>query len=635
MKASLRKLQRFALHRNEQKEKRGTHHVAQEDELLHATQDMLDMRDSYDSLLSAAAATANSAYELSEALREMGTCLLEKITLNDNDETSKVLLTLGKAQFELQKLVDSYRVHVTQTITTPSESLLKELQIVEEMKRQCDDKRDLYKLMLAAQRDKGRTRHNKGETFSVEQLQQAQEDYQEEATLFVFRLKSLKQGQFRSILTQAARHHAAQLNFFRKGVKSLEVVEPHVKVVAEQQHIDYQFCGLEDENSNEDDGDIEDDNSGGYDGNDYRELSFDYCQNDHRQDVSSMSRNSMEESLDKNQADFLPSSRGPRDGIQSAPILPDKKIEPSERIKLIQPSLSKKFHTYVLPTPGDISSSSLSGSSKPIPRSQLESKGDLQAQLWHSSPLQPNMNLKYLRDDDLRSPTRSTQEQSVLKESNINSSLMKIPPRLSEGSALPRYSPENASDTKKSRREAFSGPLPSNTWSSKPVANDSVSSVKYPHAATKPTIISRPKPLMPPKVSPGASPPLSSPRINELHELPRPPINSTKPTRPPSLVAHSAPLVPRGQECCQSKMPSIASQTASPLPTPPGVMARSFSIPSSGQRTPRIRASKLPSVPYDNNPTMDVSSPPLTPLSLANTQATPPAFESHTQDTKT
>lgn len=47
----------------------------------------------------------------------------------------------------------------------------------------------------------------------MQQLQDAREQYDEEATLFIFRLKSLKQGQSRSLLTQAARHHAAQVPF--------------------------------------------------------------------------------------------------------------------------------------------------------------------------------------------------------------------------------------------------------------------------------------------------------------------------------------------------------------------------------------------------------------------------------------
>lgn len=79
-----------------------------------------------------------------------------------------------------------------------------------------------------------------------------------------------------------------QLNFFHKGVKSLEVVEPHIKIVAEQQHIDYQLNGLED---NQLEGyEVDHSVENGDDG----ELSFDYQQHDQHRDVSYFSRNSME-----------------------------------------------------------------------------------------------------------------------------------------------------------------------------------------------------------------------------------------------------------------------------------------------------------------------------------------------------
>lgn len=74
------------------------------------------------------------------------------------------------------------------------------------------------------------------------------------------------------------------MNFFRKGLKSLEAVEPLVRLVTEQQHIEYQFSGLED-----------DDGEDGEDGNDadaYRELSFDYRTN--KPDTVLTSRNPME-----------------------------------------------------------------------------------------------------------------------------------------------------------------------------------------------------------------------------------------------------------------------------------------------------------------------------------------------------
>ncbi|XP_074305026.1 uncharacterized protein At2g33490-like [Silene latifolia] len=123
--------------------------------------------------------------------------------------------------------------------------------------------------MLEQQREKGRSKGGKGESFSMDQLKQAHTEYEEEATLMCFQAEVSKQGQSRCLLTQAARHHTAQLNFFKRGVKSLETIDPHVKLIAEKQHIDYQLSGLDDN-----DGEDEEENS--YDSKDQGELSFDY-----------------------------------------------------------------------------------------------------------------------------------------------------------------------------------------------------------------------------------------------------------------------------------------------------------------------------------------------------------------------
>jgi hypothetical protein len=80
------------------------------------------------------------------------------------------------------------------------------------------------------------------------------------------------------------------LNFFRRGLKSLEAVEPHVRQVTEQQHIDYQFSGLEDY----------DDTENSYNANDAGELSFDYRPNKPALDGVLTSRNSMDVSIDCN-----------------------------------------------------------------------------------------------------------------------------------------------------------------------------------------------------------------------------------------------------------------------------------------------------------------------------------------------
>ncbi|KAF3432336.1 hypothetical protein FNV43_RR27076 [Rhamnella rubrinervis] len=626
MKTSLRKLRGLALHKHEAKDRRDLRPFAQLDELAQASQDMHDMRDCYDSLLSAAAATANSAYEFSESLREMGACLLEKTALNDDEESGKVLLKLGKVQYELQKLIDNYRSHIFQTITVPSESLLNELRTVEEMKRQCDEKRDVYEYMKTRQREKVRSRIGKGESFSMQQLQMARDEYNEEATLFIFRLKSLKQGQSRSLLTQAARHHAAQLCFFRKSHKSLEALEPHVKMVTEQQHIDYHFGGLEDDDRDDEDDNSDDDEDDSYDVNDDGELSFDYGQNDQERDISvSTSRNSMEldqvdltfpkvtkvESVKEN-LDRLrrySSSFRSRMVSQSAPLFAENKVDPAEKLRQMRPSFSRKFHSYVLPTPIDTKGSVSTGSVKPVTQTAQTKLSERTQNLWHSSPLDLKKYETIMTDQKVSGPA-AAKVQSVLKESN-NIASTQLPPPLLDGLIFPRH--DIASDSKKIKRHAFSGPLASKAWPTKPVT------VKHPQLFSGPLLRS-PIPQPPsssPKVSPNASPTfMSSPKISELHELPRPPSSSTyKSSRPPGVIGHSAPLVPRVQAQSNTK---VGSNAASPLPKPPPLgISRSFSVPSSDPRVV-IHASKPMEAFHCSQIAEEVASPPLTPIALSN-----------------
>lgn len=629
MKTSLRKL-RFVLQRQDAKERRDFQPLAQLDELAQASQDMEEMRDCYDSFLSAAAAIANNAYETSESLREMGDCLLEKTALIDDEESGKVLLMLGKLQFELQKLFDSYRSHLFQTITVPSESLLNELRTVEEMKRQCDEKRNVYEYMITRQREKGWSRSGKGETFSSEQLQAAHDEYDEEASLFVFRLKSLKQGQPRSLLTQAARHHAAQLSFFRRGLKYLEAVEPHVRLLTEQLHIDYKFSGLEDDDGDDaDDDDDYDDESYVHDDG---ELSFDYGQNDQEHDVDSTSRNSME--LDQVDITFasVPTVETPKEnvhkstgislardyraGSQSEPLFPEKKFDPSERIGQLRPSSTRKFHTYVLPTPNDTKTSISSRSGNFAPNSKDTTPSGFSPNLWHSSPLeQPKTSGKGSRDGRFSGPL-VLNPQTVLKESNT--SISQLPPPLAEGLSLPSLESRAASHIKRNKRQAFSGPLTSKPWSTRPDISASGPLLEHPQPQMySGPILRNPARSSPSKASPTNSPSfVSSPKINELHELPRPP--ESKYSRHGGLVGHSAPLTSRGPE--QSNRPVVTTRAASPLPTPPQTLPRSYSIPSRGPRETVLHGFKPLDARRSSDMVRDVASPPLTPISLPNMQ---------------
>ncbi|XP_011086852.1 uncharacterized protein At2g33490 [Sesamum indicum] len=598
MKTSLRKLQKFAALRHDRRAQKHHQSLAL-DELARATQDMNDMRDCYDRLLSAAAATANSVYEFSESLREMGDCLLEKTALNDDEESGKVLLMLGKVQFELQKLVDGYRSHIFQTITNPSESLLNELRTVEEMKKRCDGKREIYEDLMKKQKERGRLRNSKGECFNSPLLQEAHDEYDEEANVFVFRMKSLKQGQSRSFLTQASRHHAAQLYFFKKALRSLEAIEPHVRMLAEQLHIDYQFTGLKDDErdiyDDDDESDGDDETEDGSETHDEGELSFDYGQNGPVQEVSS-SKNSME--LDNTDAVFAADvklvsameilrspgrnsfsfQRGPRVISKSAPLFPEKKLDSAERVKHLGSSASRKFTSYVLPTP-DEAKSPVSGKLL----NEVSQTRQTVFNLRHSSPLDQSKYEKLGANEKLSGPI-ILDMQSVLKESNNTTKATPLPPPLTEGLSLKQLDQNVASHAKKAKRQAFSGPLTGNPWphnrnftASGPIVSSafpppfsgSLLRTPLPHPASTPKLSSRVSPTF-----------VSSPKISELHELPRPPAHLAA-RRPSNRGAHSGPLISQSHELSTACV-STTSTAASALTMTPQSLPRSYSIPAGG-----------------------------------------------------
>lgn len=277
-------------------------------------------------------------------------------------------------------------------------------------------------------------------------------------------------------------------------------------------------------------------------------------------------------------------SRDVRVGSYSAPIFEDKKFDLADKVRQMQASGARKSNTYVLPTPIDAKGSISSKNTSSI-NPRLGGRGHL----WHSSPLEEKKHEKDYGDGNLAGPN-NLKAQFPLKESSTKSSTL-LPPRLAEGLRLPQLDTVNASGT--------------------------VSCLPIPQLSS-------------PKVSPSASPPLvSSPKISELHELPRPPgILAAKPSRTPGLVGHSAPLFFRNQEFNPTnRVPSAASNKASPLPTPPLVVSRSFSIPSSSQRSMTMHVTKHFDSPQVSNKTENVNSPPLTPISLSNIKPGPTVSE--------
>ncbi|XP_052203772.1 uncharacterized protein At2g33490-like isoform X2 [Diospyros lotus] len=605
MRNSFRKLRSFALQRHgdtkDRKDRRFGQLMPQMDELARASQDMQDMKDCYDSLLSAAAATANSAYEFSESLREMGTCLLEKTGLNDDEESGKVLLMLAKLQFELQRLVDNYRSHISQTITSPSESLLNELRIVEEMKRQRDEKRSAYEYMITRYREKGRMRSNKGESFSSQQVQAAYDEYDEEATLFMFRLKSLKQGQLRSLLTQATRHHAAQ------------------------QHIDYQFPGLEDDDGENDDSDNNDndDEDGSYSVHDYFGLSFDHGRNEQGQKVPT-SRDSMEESLDRNPGrNSFANGRDQKTSSQSEPLPAEKEFDPAERFRQIRPLASRKSHSYVLPTPVERKSPVSMVPNTQVSQARRASSVDAVG-FYHSSPLEREKNTNALGNENFSGPNIHS-PPTVLRESDSFTPLTSLTPPLVEDLSSQRVDLSTVFDAKKIRRQAFSGPLTSKASLNKPGVSASTPLISRgpSNLLSGPRM---PQPLTSPKLSPSASPTfVASPKISELHQLPRPPTNSASymAGRASNKVGHSGPLVSIGHEVPAAN--KLAPNVVTLLPTPPLTISRSFSTPSRGTKGTTSLVSLPLGASLAPKRSEDIASPPLTPISFPSTHPGPTA----------
>ncbi|KAI3713915.1 hypothetical protein L1987_72503 [Smallanthus sonchifolius] len=534
MKSPFRKVRGLGLHRNDKRHRHGIQRSsAQLDELAQASQDMQDMRDCYDSLLTAAASTTNTAYEFSESLQEMGGCLLQKTALSDDEDSGRVLLMLGKVQFDIQKRVDNYRSHLSQTITIPSQSLLNELHIVEDMKKQCDEKRTTYET-LKTQYEKGKMKNSKSEHVSSRQLQTAWNEFDEDATLFIFRMKSLKNSQSRSLLTQAARHYAAQLNLFRKALKSLEAIEPHVKSTTDQQHIDYQFSGLEDDDGDDrdsvflsDEEDEEDDSDYNNDTFEDSELRIDPRMSVRKNEVST-SRNSVQ--LDNEDVTFpqvpvksaMVNTNGKplfnptidvNKGSKSAPLSMETNFDPSERYWQMRQSSARKLNTYVLPTPLETKSAA----------SGIESQNQTQTQSQGPKP---------------KPPTNIYHSMPLEKISGKPTPLPA--PKIVHSS--PQTDSRTTFSAKKIKRYAFSGPLTGDSRSNKvPLyASGPIGSTAR-HLPVSGSVLqtSLTQPLTPEAYSLSAS--MSSPVISELHELPRPPAKVV--SKKPLKVGFSAPLV--------------------------------------------------------------------------------------------
>lgn len=282
-----------------------------------------------------------------------------------------------------------------------------------------------------------------------------------------------------------------------------------------------------------------------------------------------------------------------RAGSHSAPIFAEK-LDAAERVGRLRLSVPK-LTPHVLPTPAYAKGSNMTASG-PLLSPILPS----QKNLWHSSPL------------DLEKPKKFTDE-----ESSSYKHTLPLPP-LTEGAAFPQADTQNGFDSQNVRRQSFSGPITSKSSLNMP--HIPISSNDIPQSVSG--LLTRgsvPQAPLLVNVSHNASPSLStSPKLSELHELPRPPESfGFKPMRSVGNLGHSAPLVNRKREVSPTNSnPFRKPREGSPLPLPKLTVSRSFSILSSGEREAALHSGKLLGSAQILESTEGVASPPLTPISL-------------------
>ncbi|KAL2545311.1 Uncharacterized protein Fot_14544 [Forsythia ovata] len=288
----------------------------------------------------------------------------------------------------------------------------------------------MFEYMVGHHREKGRSGHGKWQNFTSQQLQLAYEEYDEASRLCIFCLESLKQGQSRSLLTQATRHHAAQ-----RRLLTLKAVELHIEDVTGKKHIDYKLC----ESDNVEDSYNEKNNFQTYDDG---EISFDYRQTEELENACT-SKSSTQINSVKNELEKIHSPQ-PRESSHSTPIYAEK-LDPIERIREMQAAV-QKLNTYVLPTlTGEKSSTSKTSNYAVL--STPTSIGRSTKNPWHSSPL-------------------NTKKYGKFTEHN-KSPFVPLPLPLAEGAAVSQWDTHRGYNI----RQAFSGSL-----ASKPSYNKLLSS---------------------------------------------------------------------------------------------------------------------------------------------------------------
>lgn len=600
MKSPFKKFRDFALSKHGSKEKAPESPWALADESQDVTigmEDVENMRAQYEGLLTNAQIISGATYDYSRSLQDMAWYMVDTFGQINDGEIGNIFSMLGKVQFEISKLLDQFAAHVSQTIMTPTEMIISELQQVEVMKEQYDEKRQVFNII---QKEKPKGKPKKGDRLEHD-FELAEKEFKEQANFLSFRLESLKQGRSRSLVTQAARYHSAQMQLFRKCLASINAVEPVMKQLALEKNIDRTLA----------------EEDLGIHGNMFEmKMDGDVLENEEESESVASSPNFPQEI----QMDSLEVSEGAKNLVKrhegsskSAPMSPLQYFQhagfQNKQEGSFEQLTHKEVSKYALPSPSGTNgkwtaeahttTQGFSPHLLPVKNDFHQGedgdghKLDLGGHHGSNNTRRP----LFLGDNragffNAQLPLTSVEPKMSMKWNTSHQRMASVDGRVAMFPDLAN----NGDLAKDGKRYSQSGPLTAKPFPCSkraPVINDNFVPV-YAHQSpplfksgpmSRSPIAANACPIIPCSVSP---PLMSPPRISELHKLPTPPAGSSTPPKSANLIAHSAPLGRKVQE-----VPATSSGLMSPLPRPPpGSVTRSFSIPSSANHAQTLKQGK-------------------------------------------
>lgn len=579
MKSSFKKLRDLAVSKHNKVNEPSSlaEELVEPEDVTQDMENVENIRSQYEGLLTNAHIISGAAYDFSRSIQDMASHMMEPFGQCIDLEIGNVFSMLAKVQFEISKLLDLFAAHVSQTIITPTEKMIGEIQQVQVMKEQYDEKRNTFNLLL---KDVQRGKPKSGKADNMNRLALAKELFNEQAQVLSFRLQSVTQGQSRSLITQAARYHSAQMHLFSKGLASITAMEPVMRQLALEKKIDRSMSegGMVNDVSLEDVHEEEDEFKSGVDS----------------------------ESLISSPTTFL---EQPRDGSTETPEvdMAPRKLDTISKSAPISSSTNhqkdtsrthetplealghQKISMYALPSPSTAGHGVESSKQNSDDPSATQRPLSLGKPVDSSTSQSSKMSRVHAVPAEQNSKQQRRDERLITFNELRNDAVMnKIP--------------------KMSRSYSHSGPISNKRVPGNRRQNDNMlSSTPYHNEPIDPLYrsgpISRsPVPMFSSPTSQNAAPPLvSPPQISELHKLPPPPSPNSA-----GLIAHSAPLGKKAHDAPQPK-----SGPTSPLPPPPPHLStRSLSIPTSSMHVRESRQEGM-NIIQEGFP-----SPPLKPLIL-------------------